>query len=270
MGIFGGLLGLLVGLSLGLLGGGGSILTVPIFVYVLGMEAKVAIAGSLAVVGLTSLVGAARHRGEGQVELRTALTFGAVAMAGAYGGARLAAFVSGTFQLLLFALVMLLAALLMFRRRPEPVGRGEERGAPVAVPLVAFSALGVGMLTGLVGVGGGFLIVPALVLLLRLPMKKAVGTSLLVIAMNAAAGFTGYVTRLDLPWPLLGLFTACSVTGIFLGVHLVRYVSQARLRQGFAVFLVGVAMLMIWENRSALRAGAAAAEPVPERLIGRR
>lgn len=270
MGILGGLLGLLVGLSLGLLGGGGSILAVPIFVYVLGMEAKVAIAGSLAVVGLTALVGAARHRGDGQVEVRTAVTFGVVAMVGAYGGARLAAFVSGTFQLLLFAVVMLVAALLMFRRRPEPVGRGEERGAALAVPLVSLSALGVGALTGLVGVGGGFLIVPALVLLLRLPMKKAVGTSLLVIAMNAGAGFTGYATRLDLPWLLLGLFTACSVAGIFLGVHLVRYVPQARLRQGFAVFLVGVAVLMMWQNRSALGVGAVTGDPVPEQLIGRR
>lgn len=179
----------LIGLSLGLLGGGGSILTVPVFVYLLGFEAKEAIAGSLAVVGATSLFGAVGHWRAGNVNLRVAAVFGAVAMPGAYLGARLAAFVSGGVQLTLFAGVMLLAAWFMFRPRnaAEEDAAGEHaRGMPLW--LIAAQGLAVGLLTGLVGVGGGFLIVPALVLLGKVPMKQAVGTSLLVIAMNSAGG----------------------------------------------------------------------------------
>ncbi len=243
-------LGFLVGLSLGLLGGGGSILTVPILVYVLGFDPKSAIAGSLAVVGLVSLVGAWRHARAGHVEGRTAVVFGAVAMAGAYGGARAARFVSGDVQLVVFAGVMLVVAAFMLRARPPAVDEGE-RGAshPAVVGLVA---LGVGALTGIVGIGGGFLIVPALVLFLAVPMKRAVGTSLLVIFMNAAAGFSGYVGQVAIAWGVLAAFGLCAVGGIVAGSHLVRYVSSRDLRRAFAVFLVAVALWMLLRNLSAL------------------
>jgi hypothetical protein len=233
-------LGFLAGLSLGLLGGGGSILTVPILVYVLGFEAKAAIAGSLAVVGLVSLVGAWRHARAGQVDGRTALVFGVVAMAGAFGGARSARLVSGEAQLVLFATVMFAVAGFMLWGRPPAERRGAARPG-----VVALAALGVGALTGLVGIGGGFLIVPALVLFLDVPIKRAVGTSLLVIFFNAAAGFVGYLGQVALPWGVLAAFGLCAVAGIVAGSHLVHYVSSRVLRRTFAFFLVAVALWML-------------------------
>lgn len=240
-------LGFLVGLSLGLLGGGGSILTVPILVYVLGFEAKAAIAGSLAVVGLVSLVGAWRHARAGQVEVKTALVFGAVAMLGAYGGARAARLVSGEAQLVVFAGVMLVVAAFMLWGRPPADDRGRARPG-----VLALVALGVGGLTGLVGIGGGFLIVPALVLLLDVPMKRAVGTSLLVIFMNAAAGLSGYLGQVAIPWGILAAFGLCAVAGIVAGSHLVHYVSSRALRRAFAFFLATVALWMLFRNLPAL------------------
>lgn len=245
----------LVGLSLGLLGGGGSILTVPIFVYVLGFAAKPAIAMSLPVVGVTSLAGAVSHYRAGNVRLGTALVFGVIAMVGAYAGARLSALVSGTFQLLLLAVVMLAAAVSMFRRaggdsRAEPAEPG--MGA-AQLALTALVGLAVGVLTGMVGIGGGFLFVPALVLLRKLPMKQAVGTSLVVIAMNAAAGSLGYHGQVDVPWGFTAAFAAVAIGGILLGTYLVRFVSQAALKRAFAVFLVVIGALMLYQNREAVR-----------------
>lgn len=187
--VIGLLLAALIGVSLGLLGGGGSILVVPVFVYVLGFGAKEAIAMSLAVVGLTSLFGAYGHWRAGNVDLRVALIFGAVAMAGTYLGARVAVFFSGAAQLILFAGAMIAAAVFMFRDRTP--GAEDVDGEAIysntskrmSLKLIVPEGLAVGVLTGLVGVGGGFLIVPALVLLGKVPMKVAVGTSLLVIAM---------------------------------------------------------------------------------------
>jgi uncharacterized membrane protein YfcA len=267
--VLGVVLAALIGLSLGLLGGGGSILTVPIFVYVLGFGAKEAIAMSLAVVGATSLFGAAGHWRAGNVNLRVALIFGSVAMAGTYLGARLAVFFSGAAQLTLFAAVMLLAAFFMFRDRkaspPPCVGCEPEDAGPQAevrempLGLIVLEGIAVGVLTGLVGVGGGFLIVPALVLLGRLPMKQAVGTSLLVIAMKSAAGFVGYLGQVDVPWGLMGLFTAVSILGIFAGTYLVRFVSQAQLTRAFAVFLLVMGGFILWQNKSVILPGPAEA-----------
>ena len=192
-----------IGLALGLLGGGGSILTVPVLVYVLGVAAKPAIAMSLPVVGLTSLVGAAAHWRLGNVRLATAALFGVLAMGGAFAGAKLSVFLSGAAQLVLLAVVMLAAAVAMLRTRR---GDGRERSketSPAQWSLLAPVAVAVGVLTGLVGVGGGFLIVPALVLLARVPMRQAVGTSLLVIALNSAAGFGGYIGTIDIDWAFL-------------------------------------------------------------------
>jgi uncharacterized membrane protein YfcA len=256
MAIFGLLLAALMGISLGLLGGGGSILAVPILKYALGFGTKEAIASSLAIVGATSLFGAASHWREGRVRLRTGLVFGLVAMAGAYLGARyLAPFLSGATQLALFGVVMLVAAFFMFREgesaRDAP---GTEKGALASAYLLLLFALGgaVGILTGLVGVGGGFLIVPALVLLAKVPMKEAVGTSLLVIAMNSFAGFAGYLGGVSFQWGLMALFAALAVAGSFAGTYLVRFVPQGALKRSFAVFLIIMAAFILYENRGAM------------------
>lgn len=248
----------LIGLSLGLLGGGGSILTVPILVYVLGWGAKQAIAASLVVVGTASLFGAIGHWRAGNVNLRLALLFGVFAMAGAYvGSGFLSPFFSGAVQLAIFAVVMLLAAVSMFQGRAKAPGEAGEAGAGrgASLPLMVGVGLAVGVLTGLVGVGGGFLIVPALVLLARLPMKQAVGTSLLVIAMNSASGFLGYLGQVAVPWGFLTLFTAMAVAGIFAGTYLVKFVSQEALKRGFAVFLVVMGIGILYQNRSVFGAG---------------
>ena len=244
----------LVGLSLGLLGGGGSILTVPIFVYVLGFEAKEAIAMSLAVVGATSLFGALGHWRSGNVSVRVALIFGVVAMSGTYLGARLAAFFSGAAQLALFAVVMLVAAGFMFRARTpgfQPASDEQNGGVKeMSIGLIVAEGLAVGILTGLVGVGGGFLVVPALVLLGKVPMKQAVGTSLLVIAMKSAAGFAGYLGQVQVEWGFMGLFTAIAIGGILLGTWLVRFVPQQALQRAFAVFLVVMGGFILYQNRT--------------------
>jgi uncharacterized protein len=291
MALLGLLLAVLIGLSLGLLGGGGSILTVPIFVYVLGFGAKEAIAMSLAVVGAVSLFGAAGHWRAGNVNVRVALVFGGVAMVGTYLGARMSVYFSGSAQLTIFAGVMLLAAFFMFREK-KPVLSGEAllvesadaaaiRDVPVVpggavvkrmpLTLIIVEGLAVGALTGLVGVGGGFLIVPALVLLARIPMKEAVGTSLLVIAMKSATGFLGYLGQVEVPWAFMTLFTAVAVVGILAGTHLVQYVSQAALKRSFAVFLVMMGAFILYQNRIVFlphKAGSAAGvatvgEPAP-------
>lgn len=242
-----------VGLTLGLLGGGGSILTVPILVYALGFAPKTAIAMTLPIVGTTSLVGVLGHRRAGHVRLRMAVMFGLAAMVGAFAGARLAGYVSGAVQLVILAVVMLVAAAAMFRERPaEEPGDGGAGIRRSRTALLA-TALGVGVLTGLVGIGGGFLIVPALVLLARVRMKEAVGTSLLVIAMNSAAGFAGYLGRVELPWRFLIGFTAAAIVGILAGTALTRHVPHERLKRAFAVLLVGVGLFTLYENRGVFR-----------------
>jgi uncharacterized membrane protein YfcA len=258
----------LVGLSLGLMGGGGSILTVPIFVYVLGYDPKLAIAMSLPVIGVTSLAGATGHWRAGNVHIRTAVTFGVIAMIGAFAGARLALFLSGTLQLALLAVVMLLAAVMMFRSAQRtPSGTAAPAAATRAMPvaLLVPVALGVGVLTGLVGIGGGFLVVPALVLLARAPMKQAVGTSLLVIAMNSVSGFAGYAGQVQVPWGFVSIFTAIAVAGILVGTWGTRFVSQRALKQGFALFLIVMGSFMLYRNRAVFLSGPPASHAVMPR-----
>lgn len=243
----------LIGVTLGMLGGGGSILTVPVLVYVLGYAAKPAIAMSLPVVGVTSLVAAGMHWRLGNVRPGTAALFGPFAMAGAFAGARLAGFLSGAAQLLLLAVVMLGAAASMLRGpivAPRPDGE-DTRWTRLA--LLAGVGLAVGVLTGVVGIGGGFLVVPSLVLLARVPMKQAVGTSLLVIAMNSAAGFAGYIGAVAIDWAFLAGFTSVAVLGALGGAALSRAVPQATLKRGFAIFLLVVGGLVMYKNRSALQ-----------------
>ncbi|MDB4915638.1 MAG: hypothetical protein JWM95_3282 [Gemmatimonadetes bacterium] len=246
----------LIGLSLGLMGGGGSILTVPIFVYVLGYDPKLAIAMSLPVVGITSLVGAAGHWRAGNIDLKIAAIFGVVAMGGAYLGARLAVLATGAFQLSLLAAVMVVAAVSMFRSARLPAVRHIEAASPDTLAnlrLLLPVAVCVGLLTGFVGVGGGFLVVPALVVLGRESMKRAVGTSLLVISMNCASGFIGYLGRSEIPWAVVAGFTTMAVAGILVGTYLVRFVSQRALKQAFAVFLIAMGTFILVKNRAAFR-----------------
>lgn len=253
MTLLGLLLGALMGVSLGLLGGGGSILAVPILTYAVGFGAKEAIASSLAVVGLTSLAGVAGHWRSGTVNLRVGLVFGALAMAGTYLGARLAVFFSGSAQLLLFAAVMLVVAIFMFRENGSASAKEHASSAEgMAYGLIALEGLAVGVLTGLVGVGGGFLIVPALVVLGNVPMKEAVGTSLLVIAMKSAAGFAGYVGQVEIQWGFLALFTAVAAAGGLGGTYLVRYVPQGALKKVFALFLILMGVFILYQNRGAI------------------
>ena len=233
-------LALAIGLSLGILGGGGSILTVPIFVYVMGYSAKQSIAMSLVVVGATSLVGA---------------------MVGARIGAELARLVPGIVQLSLLGFVMIVAAIFMLRRREQPLESRPRPSNVVAAVATAIVGLAVGVLTGLVGVGGGFLFVPSLVLLARLPMKTAVGTSLFVIALSTASGALGYRGQAILPWDVIALFTAIAIAGIFLGTYLVRYVSQRALRRAFAYFLFGMAGFVLYQNRAVIAHPLAALRP---------
>lgn len=240
----------LIGVSLGLLGGGGSILTVPVLVYVLGYAAKPAIVMSLPVVGVTSLVSAIVHWRRGDLQLRMALFFGALAMLGAFAGATLAPLLSGSVQLALLAVVMLAAAGAMLRT--GPVSDGPIRRAP-RLALMVPVALGVGVLTGVVGIGGGFLVVPALVLFAGVPMREAVGTSLLVIAMNSASAFVGAFGTAPLDWRLLILFTGIAVFGALVGTGFAARVPQATLKRAFAVLLFVMGGFVLYQNRSAFR-----------------
>ncbi|MBI3791951.1 MAG: sulfite exporter TauE/SafE family protein [Gemmatimonadetes bacterium] len=240
-----------IGLTLGLIGGGGSVLTVPVFAYLLGYPAKQAIAMSLPVVGLTSLVGAARHWRAGNLVWRTALAFGAVAMVGSYGGARLARFLDGRTQLVGLGVVMVAAAVSMLRSAASPAPI-EQHVTHHSLPVIALAGVGVGVLTGLVGIGGGFLIVPALVVLVGVPMRQAVGTSLAVISMNAASGFLGYAGTVQVDWPALGLFAGVAIAGILVGTQLHAQVTSAQLKRGFALFLLVVASFILYQNRGIL------------------
>lgn len=225
----------LIGVALGVLGGGGSILTVPILVYLAGLDAKHAIAMSLFVVGVTSVVGAIPHARAGRVRWRTALLFGATAMAGAYGGGRLAAFIPGGWLLTGFGVMMLATAVAMLReRRDRPADAHRE----LPVPLVVAEGIVVGAVTGLVGAGGGFLVVPALVLLGGLPMAVAVGTSLVVIAMKSFAALAGYLSAVQIDWGLALAVTAAAVAGGVVGGRLAGRVPDHVLRQSFGWFVV--------------------------------
>ena len=242
-------LALLIGITLGLLGGGGSILAVPVLVYVLELEPKPAIATSLLVVALTSAVALLPHARAGNVRWRTGIVFGVAGMAGAFGGGQLARFLPGELLLTLFAAMMGVTAVAMWRGRsaaePPPAADAHSTSKIVAEGLV------VGLATGLVGAGGGFLVVPALVLLGGLPMASAVGTSLLVIGMKSVAGFLGYASHVTVDTRLALGFSAVAVAGSFLGARLVSVVHPDRLRRGFAIFVLVMAAFMLFRERAA-------------------
>jgi uncharacterized membrane protein YfcA len=228
-----------IGVSLGLLGSGGSIITVPVLVYLLGQDEKLAIAGSLFIVGSIALAGSLQYVRLGMVDWRNVLVFGLPGMAGTWFGALLSAWVPGIVQLTLFALVMLLASYLMLR----PVDLERAAGAPRASWKIAADGLVVGVITGLVGVGGGFLIVPALVLLGGLAIHTAVATSLVIIALKSYSGFAKYLDVLAdqglvLDWPMLGIVTALGIAGSLAGAQIANRMPQEMLKRGFGIFLV--------------------------------
>jgi uncharacterized membrane protein YfcA len=256
--VLGILLSIGIGLSLGFFGGGGSILTVPLLVYVFGLAPKEAIASSLLVVGIASLSSGIQHARIGNVRPREGAFFGVAGMIGAYLGGRASAFLDGGLLLLLFATMMLLTAVAMWR--------GGRSVAEEAVPEALLSpvrlllqGLAVGGFTGLVGAGGGFLIVPALALWAGLPMAAAVGTSLFIILLNCIAGFAGYAAHVMIDLPLVGAVSVAAIAGTFAGARLARRIDPVRLRRAFAGFvLVMGASILVREGALLARTVAAA------------
>lgn len=238
-----------IGVSLGLLGSGGSILTVPVLVYLFGQDEKVAIAGSLAIVGTIALVGSVPYIRRQQVDWRNVLLFGVPGMAGTYLGAWSATFVAGILQLALFAIVMLVAAWFMLK----PIRLTNEPHAPRSHWKIVSDGLLVGIVTGLVGVGGGFLIVPALALLGGLAMHRAVATSLVIIALKSFSGFFKYVDVLDkqdlaLDWNVLGVVTALGIGGSWLGNHIGTRLPQDKLKRVFGYFLIVMGIYILFRS----------------------
>lgn len=244
-------LAVFVGISLGLLGGGGAILTVPILTYIVGMEPREAIASSLFIVGVTSIVGVWRHAAARRVRWKTGITFGAASMAGAFVGGITGGYVPGVILMILFAIMMVVVATTMIRgRKNVPATDGEEK--QLRFSLVLLYGLLIGFATGLVGAGGGFLIVPALSILGGLPMAVAVGTSLLVIVMNASAGFAGYLFSVSLNWPVVLAFAAAAVGGSFIGVKLAGIIPDKALRKGFGFFVLAMGIFVLAQEVPAL------------------
>jgi uncharacterized protein len=240
-------LGLVVGFVLGLLGGGGSILAVPIFLYVLHAAPKPAIAMSLAVVGLSAFVGFLTHWRQGTVALRVAIPFGLCAMVGAFVTARLTHLVPASLQLGLFAVFAFAAAILMLRdaSRTSMAVEDNTTHRPHFTPKLIPQAVGVGVLTALVGAGGGFVIVPALTLVADVPIKPAIGSSLLIITMNALSGFVGYIGQVPIDWPLIGAFSATAAVGAIAGTTQLKRVPQRRIKQAFAILILALGAYLV-------------------------
>jgi uncharacterized membrane protein YfcA len=235
------LLSITVGLALGALGGGGSTLTVPILTYAGGLEPQSAIASALLVVAATSTIGAASHARAGRVSWRTALAFGPAGMAGAYAGGRLAELLPGRAALVVFAITMCATALAMLLRSGG-VAHGRREIAPGRAIVVGFV---VGMVTGTIGTGGGFLIVPALVLLAHLPIEAAVGTSLVVIGMQSFAGFVGRLGHVTIDWPLTIAVAAIASVASLAGRRIACRLPPAGLQRVFAYFILVTAVAML-------------------------
>lgn len=241
--------GALIGLSLGLVGGGGSILTVPILVYAIGQPVQLATTTSLAIVGANALVGVVGHARAGNVLPKTGLAFGAAGFLGAFAGTWLNRRVPEQVLLALFALVMLAAAAAMLRKRGGGAeGEAREEYDARGWLTLGLSGLGTGFLTGFFGVGGGFVIVPALVLVLGLPMRAAVGTSLLIIALNSASGLVARLGSGGLDWTVTLLFILGGAAGVAVGVRLAGRLPQRRLTQAFAALIVLVAAYVLYRS----------------------
>ena len=251
--------GAATGIVLGLLGSGGSIIAVPALLYLLHVEPKQAIAMSLGIVAITATISAWDNWRRGNVDVRVAAVFGLFGVVGTFGGTRLGVHTPVALQLGLFALVMLAAAWRMLKTKKQLVlqtaqlaGAGgpsidiaESENLKAHLAQIALLGIGVGALTGLVGVGGGFLIVPALVLLSGIPMKTAIGTSLAIVAANSSTGFAGYIGAVPVDWTMMASFAAVTVTGSFAGTRLAHRFSQETLKRSFGVFLIFVATYIL-------------------------
>ncbi|GER60031.1 UPF0721 transmembrane protein [Patiriisocius marinus] len=251
---------LFIGLVLGLIGGGGSILTVPILVYALALNPVIATAYSLFVVGTTSLVGAIKNMKKGMVDFKTAIIFAIPAFIAVYLTRAFLIptipnelFQVGNFMvtknlaiMLFFAIIMLLASISMIRNNRKETD--ENTVINYNYPLIIIEGFVVGTITGIVGAGGGFLIIPALVLLAKLPMKKAVATSLFIIAIKSLIGFLGDVQNLEIDWHFLLIFTAISIVGIFIGIWLNKFIDGKKLKKGFGWFVLIMGMYIIYKE----------------------
>ncbi|MBL0050650.1 MAG: sulfite exporter TauE/SafE family protein [Bacteroidetes bacterium] len=259
MEIIGFLLAILVGVSLGLIGSGGSILTVPVLVYIMGVEPVIATAYSLFIVGSTALVGGIQNAFQKKVDFKTVLIFGIPSIAAVYATRlwlvpaipkeiiTIGSFVvtKAIALMLLFAVVMILASISMIRPNKQNTNDDNEV-MKYNYPMILLEGTIVGLLTGLVGAGGGFLIIPALVLLAKMPMKLAVGTSLFIIAAKSLIGFIGDLQGNEIiNWPILGGFTLASVVGIFVGNYIAKFVSGAKLKTAFGWFVLVMGIYII-------------------------
>ena len=260
--ILGHILALGIGISLGLMGGGGSVLALPTLVYVMGIPPKSAVAMTLVIVGTVSVIGMIPHWRQGNVNFKTAFIFGSATMLGAFTGARIATlpFITGTLQMLLFAVMMFLAAGLMIRRSMKATQKKPPEKPILELypqPICKYcwlwlvsEGLGVGILTGLVGVGGGFAIIPALVILGNVPMKEAIGTSLLIIAANSVSGILGYWGQVDLDGQIIFSFIIAAGLGTVVGAYLSKYIDGKKLQKYFGYFLLTVATFILFQNRN--------------------
>jgi uncharacterized protein len=252
---------LLIGVTLGLIGGGGSILTVPVLVYLLGISPMLSTAYSLFVVGSTSLVGSIEYMRKGLVNYRAGIVFAIPSFLSVFLTRKYLvpaipdpvftidsfALSKNTSIMIFFAMIMLMAAFSMLKNK-KAENTAELDTVQFNFPLIAMEGAVVGMLTGLVGAGGGFLIIPALVLLAKLPMKMAVGTSLLIIAAKSLIGFWGDVGTQRIDWAFLLSFTTMSIIGIFIGTYLSKYVPAEKLKHSFGWFVLTMAVYIIWKE----------------------
>ncbi len=258
MEIIGYIASLVIGISLGLIGGGGSILTVPVLYYLFGVEPVLASAYSLFIVGTSSLVGAFPKYKQGQVNLKTALIFGVPSIVAVFATRKFIVpniprevftigdlvITKSILMMVLFAILMVFASVSMIRekKKKEEVEDGKQ---VFNYPLIIVEGAVVGILTGLVGAGGGFLIIPALVLLSKLPMKQAVGTSLLIIAAKSLIGFTGDLSNYSMDWKLLLSVTGLAIAGIFIGDALSKKIDGDKLKKGFGWFVLVMGIYII-------------------------
>jgi len=248
------ILAVFIGIAVGLLGGGGSILTTPLLVYVLDFDPKLAIATSLLVVAITSAFGLLYHARAKRVRWKTGLIFGGASMVGAFGGGQVGSKLPGALLLTAFAVMMGATAIAMLRGRKEVAAKAH-KGMPIFRILIDGAV--VGFVTGLVGAGGGFLVVPALVLLGGLPMQVAVGTSLLVVMMKSFAGFAGYVVtfggssfiswnpQIQIPWDITAIITVAAVLGSLVGAAVAGKIHPDKLRKGFGWFVFVMAIFIL-------------------------
>lgn len=256
---------ILIGVSLGLIGGGGSILTVPVLVYILGVDPVLATAYSLFVVGSTSLVGAGTYMKKGLVNYKTAIVFAIPSFIAVFLTRKFLvptlpdplftvaeAIVTKNIGIMVFFALIMLAASFSMIRNKKCMDCDENEPVKFNFPMIALEGSVVGVITGIVGAGGGFLIIPALVILARLPMKMAVGTSLLIIAAKSLIGFLGDVTTQTIDWQMLLIFTGLSIVGIFIGSALSKKINEKILKTGFGWFVLIMGIYIIGKELMSL------------------